>query len=696
MVKKIIISIYLCLLIGISSYTQSSQQVWCWLEQLGSKGWDKTNGISIDSENNIYVAGDFANTLEGSKKSVDSEGESDVYVARYTNEGKLDWLWSAGGQGNDKITALTSAPDDDLYISGILDGSMEFGNKQIEGNNKKLFVARINKKGSCEWVFTLSYSKMASGYILNTDKSGNVLLGGVFNDTLAYNSDNLVSNGFRDIFLLRLDSDGNLDEMKQYGSKMDESLTAISADTLGNIVISGNNEAEITMDNLTLEAPYSKKYSNCFVTALDSSLTAQWSKCFYSNSYSTISGLECLDNGNIFLTGSFKHTLHIDDLEYTCNGASDFFISRLDSLGNILWLKTYGGKYDERSSALKINNLGGVMVMGNYNNSLELDSLQITSEGARKDAFVAQWDSSGSVSWAGTLEGSSNNIAKFGDLDNEGNLYLTGSFRGSLAADDQEVTSSGEQDVFIAKYYNCPSVDNAIEGIFYLCPGGETEISVDKSYSSIVWNDSINTGRSLTVDSAGTYHVYMVNTNGCVVKDTVSVIEETAYVFSLGEDTIICVGQELELDGPAGFEAYEWQDGSSYQTYTVSNEENSNGKYNYWLVVTDSLECQWSDSIQVQYYINPASTGESSSNISIFPNPVEDSFYWNMETGTDDSYNIEVEINALSGINVYKESIENYTSNQVLSISVENLNSATYYFSVLINGERETTKFIKR
>ncbi len=694
--KQLTYLILLYLLISISTYSQTSQQVWCWINQLGSSGWDITNGISIDSENNIYVAGDFVSTLEGGDENVDSEGSSDVYVARYTDEGKLDWLWSAGGEGEDKITALTGAPDDDLYISGILEGSMKFGKKQIEGNDKKLFVARINKKGKCDWVYTLSYSKVASGYLLDTDKSGNILLGGVFSDTITYDSDNLVSKGFRDIFLLRLDSEGNLDEMKQYGSKLDESLSAISTDTLGNVLIAGNNEADITIDTLTLEAPYSKKYTNCFVTAFDSTLTAQWTKCLYSNSYASVSGLECQDNGKVFITGSFKHTLYVDTLSYSSHGASDIYVSRLDSLGHILWMKTYGGRYEERSSALKINKLGGIMVMGSYSSTLTLDSVKITSEGQRRDAFVAQWDSTGEVTWGGTLTGDENNFAKFGDLDSDGNLYLTGSFKGNLEADDLEISSNGDQDVFVAKYYNCPSVDNAIDGDLYLCPGGETELSVAKTYSNIVWNDSIDTGKSLTVDSAGIYHVYMVDANGCVVRDTATVEDVESYEFSLGNDTILVTGEELELNGPDDFDAYEWQDGSIFQSFTVTNEQDSAGTFTCWLTVTDSLECQWSDSIDVQYYYDATASGNSSSSISIFPNPVEDTFYWYMDTESNDTNNITIDISNQEGTSVYSSNIDNYISKQVLSITVSDLNAGIYYLSVTIDGERETTKFIKQ
>jgi len=694
--KKGVLVICLCFIMVELSYAQQDPQVWCWIERLGGASWDITNGISIDNQDNIYIAGDFIDKLEGKDKSLTSKGGSDVYVARFTRQGNLDWLWSGGGFGNDKITALRKAPDDDLYISGILEGSMEFGNEQISGDGKKLFVARINKKGNCEWVYTIGYDEMASGYLLNTDKVGNIVMGGVFSGTLSNDSQSIISKGFRDIFLLRLTPQGKLDIFKQYGSILDESLTALSEDSLGNIILTGNNESKLNMDGFTLPAPYTKKYTNCFVTSLDSNLTAQWTKCLYSNSYASVSGVECKADGNIFLTGNFKHAMYVDSLKYSSNGSSDFFVAQLNLLGNVLWMNTYGAKNEERSNALKINKLGGVMVMGSFSDSLSFDSQYIISGGERKDAFVAQWDSIGVVSWAGTLKGSNNNFVNYADLDSEGNLYMTGSFSGSLKADAQQIKSNGEEDVFVAKYLNCPSVENAIDGVCYLCPGGETELSVDKSFSNIIWNDSIKSGVKLKVNTDGVYNVYMIDKNGCVVKDTVTIQNVPDFEFTLGQDTLLLIGNEIELTGPDNFNAYMWQDGTIFQSYRVTNENDVVGIFNYWLTVTDSLSCQWTDSIQVKYYSHSSLSGSDISNISIYPNPVDDVFYWYIDTNTDDTNNIRIEINSLEGYSLYSNSILNYTSNCILSVPVANLNAGTYYFSVIIDGKRNTTKFIKR
>ena len=78
----------------------------------------------------MYVAGNFTQSLQSNKKEILSEGNHDIYVARFNEEGKLQWLWQAGGLYMDQITAIKQAPDNDLYITGIIRGEMKFGKKE--------------------------------------------------------------------------------------------------------------------------------------------------------------------------------------------------------------------------------------------------------------------------------------------------------------------------------------------------------------------------------------------------------------------------------------------------------------------------------------------------------------------------------------------------------------------------------------
>lgn len=665
------------------------------MQQLGGEGWDIPNGIVTDNKNNVYIAGGFTQNLQGAKKNIKSQGNRDVYVARFTEKGKLQWLWQAGGEYMDKITAIKSAPDNDLYITGILQGEMKFGKQKISGESKKLFVARINKRGKADWVQTIPYFDVASGYLLETDPQGNILLGGVFADSLFCPTGNLVSQGHNDIFIARLKPDGTLDQTKQYGSKAKEQLTALSCDSLGHIYLAGNVEKTLEADHVEIKAQYNTQKSNSFILQLDSTLTTQWSKPFASPSYAEITGLACDKQNNLLLSGNYSHELLVDTLTYTSNGLTDFFVCKANTIGHIQWIKTFGATYGDCVNDLKINKLDGAMITGSFNDTLYLDSLQITSLTSHADAFIAQLSPQGNITWAEAIHGEGGNFSRGATLDTKGNLYLMGSFKGKMTAGTTEIESLGDEDIFVAKYYNCSPTPNAIEHPDFICEGTEGILSVDKAYMNTVWNDTLPDVHHMTITAPGLYYVSMVDKRGCVITDSVQIRQIPTYEFTLGQDTAMLVDSELELNGPDYAFAYQWPDGSNTQNFLVNNQNQVPGHYKYELIITDSTNCQWSSTIQVEYYTKPehADLSQGEKLISIYPNPVKESLHWHLETNKEAQMTIEI-VNETGRI-YHHQKIDRYQPGNQMTVDVSSLTSGIYYFSIISKDSRITKKFVK-
>jgi len=682
--------------VSIQIHAQDTENIWQWIEQLGGPGWDISNGIVVDQKDNIYVAGGFTTSLEGDGESIESEGNRDVYAARFTNEGKLEWLWQAGGLYMDKITAIKDAPDNDLYVAGLIEGELKFGKKKIEGDGNKIFVSRINKRGKSDWVEILPYTGSASGYLLETDKDGNILLGGVFSDSLSCEETQLYTNGHTDMFLLRLNSEGEFDELKQFGEKGKERLTAMATDSLGNIYCSAKYNREFSLEDISVSTVTDSKNGNNLLFQLDSTLISLWSKTFSSESYAEINGLVCDNDNHLLMTGNFNHVLYVDTIEYETNGLNDFFVASVDSVGDILWLHTYGSKYNDCSNDITLNKLGGGMISGSFSDTLHLDSLQLVSNSAYPDAFIAQLDTIGTITWAGTLEGNQGNRAVGSTIDSQGNLFLTGAFNGQLDAGTTTLESKGEDDVYVAKYYNCPTVSNAIKAPDYLCEGDTVTLSVDDSYSNIVWNDSIYDFTEYKATEAGAYYVSMVSEKGCVVKDTITLTEALAQLFSIGLDTALLVTQTIDLSGPDNAYTYKWQDGSIFQTYTAFCEDNEAGTYSYELTITDTLGCEWSDEANIEFYeqVDYADLTEGESLIKIYPNPVSTSFIWSFETAEE--VQMSIELRDGSGKLLYSKDISRYSSGEQNDVDMSGYISGIYYFSIISNDDRITKKVVKQ
>ncbi|WP_161636329.1 T9SS type A sorting domain-containing protein [Saccharicrinis fermentans] len=682
------------LMLSITVNAQNPQKIYHWMQQLGGPGWDIPTSITTDSKNNVYVAGSFTERLQCNKKEIKSEGNHDIYVARFTQDGRLQWLWQAGGLYMDNISAIYPAPDNDLYITGIIQGEMKFGKQKIQGESKKLFVARINKRGKADWVHTIPFYYAASGYLMDADIQGNVIVGGVFSDTLHCATGDLISKGHNDMFVARIMPDGTVDNIVQLGGEGKEKLSALSVDSLNHIYIAGKNEKAFQAGYLEITASSKQQKSNSFIMQLDSMLMGIWSKPFNSPSYVDITGMACDKQNQLLLSGSFNQELLVDTLQFDSKGLTDFFVCKADSTGNINWLKTFGGKYSDRCRDLKLNMFGGAMVTGSFNDTLQMDSIQINTVSEYSEAFIAQLDTSGMVIWAEAMHGKGGSASNGGALDTKGNLYLMGSFNGSLSAGGSEIETLGDEDIFVAKYYNCPPVASAINSPGYLCQGSIAELSIGKGYMNIIWNDTLQNVESIHIDAPGDYYVTMVDKRGCVISDTVTITEVPTLEFSLGRDTAMLISEKLELIGPDNAFAYLWNDNTNLQTQ-IAYSNNHAGIYGYKLTITDSLGCQWSDSIRIEFYeeLDYADLTEGERLVTIYPIPVKESFTWRFETTEEVKMTVEIVDGA--GIIHYHQKIDRYLPGEQKKVEARNLNPGIYFFTIISNGKRLTKKFVK-
>lgn len=119
----------------------------------------------------------------------------------------------------------------------------------------------------------------------------------------------------------------------------------------------------------------------------------------------------------------------------------------------------------------------------------------------------------------------------------------------------------------------------------WLLPNGSTPITVD-----------------VLADTTGEYIVELIDTNGCVGNDTISLVAFAEPTPDLGpEDTLVCASDLLPLS-PGVFSAYDWSSGDSTATVSI----NTLGTVS--VIVTDSNGCQATDSMVIQHRPTPNPT----------------------------------------------------------------------------------------
>lgn len=310
----------------------------------------------------------------------------------------------------------------------------------------------------------ISYDECRS---LAVDGSGNVYITGGYSGQVDFDpgtgTSYLMSAGAGDIFITKLDASGNFVWAKSLGGETDDFAYSIAVDGSGNVYTTGAYNGTSDFDpgtesfNLTSTGGYA-----VFISKLDASGNFVWAKSV-GGIYDDYGYSLALDvNNNVFITGSFKVTADFDpgtsSSTLTSAGSSDVFILKLSNSGNFVWAKKMGGSSDDISRSITIDGSGNVYTTGSFATTADFDPGTATSNlisAGGGDIFVSKLDASGNFGWAKSLGGTSADEGNSIAVDGSGNVYTTGSFKGTADFDPGtetlNFTSAASFDVFISK-----------------------------------------------------------------------------------------------------------------------------------------------------------------------------------------------------------------------------------------------------
>ncbi|OFX44145.1 MAG: hypothetical protein A2046_14525 [Bacteroidetes bacterium GWA2_30_7] len=153
-----------------------------------------------------------------------------------------------------------------------------------------------------------------------------------------------------------------------------------------------------------------------------------------------------------YLTGFFKDSLKMDDTLFVSRGSYDIYLSKIDSLGKIKWLRQIGGTGNDNSRSVIVDNNENIYVSGSFWFTAQFEDSTIVSSGM--NFFLAKYDSSGNFIWVRSLSSSINAISnQYLACDKNNNIYSIGYFSGTINSGEFIITAKAI-DIFIVKYSN--------------------------------------------------------------------------------------------------------------------------------------------------------------------------------------------------------------------------------------------------
>jgi prepilin-type N-terminal cleavage/methylation domain-containing protein len=285
-----------------------------------------------------------------------NDGAGDMFIAKYDSDGVQTWNKTWGGAGDDGGSGIIQTGDGGYVVSGY---TKSFGAGQNDA-----FIAKFDSNGNLTWNKTWGGAGVDNGYSVIQSNDGGYILSGI---TFTYGSGNA------DIFFARYDTSGNLTWNKTWGGT--------SGELGGSIIPTSDGGYAITGQTMSFGAGG----FDMFIAKFDSSGNLSWNK--------TWGGTIEEDGNSIVQTGDGGYL--VAGRSSSFGGGYNAYVVKFDTSGSLLWNKTWGGANTDGAYSVANTNDDGFVIFGTTR----------TYGAGDYDAFVAKYDSSGTLSWSRTFGG---------------------------------------------------------------------------------------------------------------------------------------------------------------------------------------------------------------------------------------------------------------------------------------------------
>ena len=403
-----------------------------------------------------------------------------IKVAAQTNPPTIQWERSLGGSNDDRFYAVQQTYDHGYIIAGSTksnDGDVS-GNHDTSGNTYDVWIIKLDTTGNIQWNKVLGGTNDEEAYSIQQTKDYGYIFTGY---TQSNNGDvhgNHDTTGYTsDVWVVKLDTAGNIQWQKCLGGSMDDAAYSVQQTNDRGYIIAGYTFS----NDGDVSGNHGPGLPDYWIVKLDTVGNIQWQKCLGGNESDEAYSIHQTVDGGFFVTGGTVSDngdvsgLHSYD-------TTDYWVVKLDTGGNIQWQKCLGGtNYDD--------NFGGNLAIDGYivigasgsNDGDVHGNHNTTGTGWMDDYWVVKLDTGGNIQWQKCLGGSN---------EDEGNYALQLSNRNYLVAgitysNDGDVSGIHDTTRYTGDFW-IVELDTAGNIIFQKCFGGTNDEFISNESSTPV------------------------------------------------------------------------------------------------------------------------------------------------------------------------------------------------------------------
>lgn len=387
-----------------------------WGHSLGGAGPCQALGVAVDDQGHLLITGGITGAADldpgpGEHLVATVNSSMDAFVVKLDADGQFLWGRLVGGANNDLGLAVATGGDGHITVVGELgaQGDLDPGaGVAIAGGHglKDAFVLRLDAEGNFVWGFAVGGPghDMAHGVAVAAD--GAVFVAGEFRQTVDFDPGPgealRSSQGADDLFLMKLDGDGQLQWVHGIGGTGSERARAVAVGPDGGPVITGRLTSDSDFaPGAEPQVVASSIFEDMFLAKYEPAGELAWA--FTLSSYLNEGlALAVDDQDRVYLAGVFGVFFNdLLDLDPAPETAFIDMVGGLDGLlvsygpdGNFRWGFSLGSAEIDQAHAVAVGDQGQVVVAGQFRLTMDVDpgpgSLLLQATHGH-DAFVARY-----------------------------------------------------------------------------------------------------------------------------------------------------------------------------------------------------------------------------------------------------------------------------------------------------------------
>ncbi|WP_201568449.1 Ig-like domain-containing protein [Imperialibacter sp. 75] len=309
---------------------------YAWAKRWGSNLGVTPIGLAVDASGNVYTGGSFVNIVDldpGAGTVNVNTGLSNVthtFLVKLNASGNyvIGKRLGVTNYGIVNSSAMEMDASNNIILTGIfgnlnsgvngtnVDFDPDAGVSELDAANGAYFIAKYNS--SLSYVWAVHSPSVQNTTAMHIDGSGNLLVTGYFAGAKDFDpgvgETNLTPVGNEDAYVFKLNSLGEFQWAKNFGSTLSDYGYAVTSDAVGNVYVTGvfwgTTVNDFDPGPAVVALPTGTNGYDGFIVKLNASGDYQWAKSIYApfvNGWDQVNGIFLDGSNNIYCTGFFTN-----------------------------------------------------------------------------------------------------------------------------------------------------------------------------------------------------------------------------------------------------------------------------------------------------------------------------------------------------------------------------------------------------